>query len=1025
MTKLAEFGWGGDANPASQPQYEEDHAQDKQPMLHDEPDHEPGSAEYVFFYGGGQLHVSPEGDFTHDDLRGHAGVSEDHTGPTAVGKVSVDHGRATWAISGNVGVRSLHRILSDYTKHVGWRWHGLTDLDGMPFSDDFAPKKSRIIVDNETGERTKFVLQGKTAYVDRVSEGQADALRAAGYKLAEYPGGGNMNDRMRVGDPMGESLELYDRNPMNKGTGPTDLRDDRQPNGTFKCPACSKLFPNWQRYMDHREREEPMGDTDPSEDGKFPPLPNMDLTLVPRYEDNNHIVMPLASVKEAQRHSDWNEFVAFEGRRLYGAYRFGELRGVAVVQPKRGGRARLSFIAGTTVSKLYLLAAIQKHCLALDVDPFTLPTGMPEYLGMVRVASETYHWSAGQDPKDMIASPVPFIFDVQEDRIDVGQPGERHSDVEGRVRFTPGGIIEGTYEPGGKVILRNRTTMPYTVRHLIDLWYWTHPHMEVTSVEREMDDGSTTKLASRYAVHEEIHPTNPPKHVGWVVTEGERRRFISAHVNRDDAEREVARLSGIQKTAAEVGSYVKTIAATDPAVHRAYQALANEGGKVYAVGGVVRDALMQKEPKDIDLMVSGLPPEVVQHTLAKLPGRVDLTGKSFGVYRYNVKGHEVEIALPRTETSTGNTRKDFDVNVDHNLPVEDDLLRRDFTVNSMAVDLDNGKLVDPFGGAKDIEEGRLKTTHPSSFVEDPTRIMRALVMHGRYGFAPDEQTRAEMTQHADRLNHESWDNMNGIMEKIMQSSDPARAMRLAQSTGVMKHMFPEIHNNFEFDQNNPHHSYVLGDHLLNVLEGVSQQSKDPDLRMAAWLHDIGKPASQWTDPVTGFSHFYQGPNGEGADHETLGATMANARLKAIRWGSKARQDRITHLIQHHMWSAFSSPKGARKFLHKVGDENADDLMTLRWADQRGKGQGPEELAARTHVDEQRGLVEQVRSAQDPTSQSALAINGNDLIALGVKPGPAIGSILRNLTNDVIEDPSLNQPESLIERAKEYVNAQPA
>lgn len=582
----------------------------------------------------------------------------------------------------------------------------------------------------------------------------------------------------------------------------------------------------------------------------------------------------------------------------------------------------------------------------------------------------------------MIASPIPFIYDIQAEgtgrpAITIGHPGERHSDIPGK--FTPGGIVEGTYEPGGDVVIRSMTTIPYSTRHVLDLWYWEHPHMEIKNLFEEDATGNRTKLAKQ------------------------------------------------TRTSAEVGSYVKTLAMTDPAVWRAYQALKPEGGKVSVVGGAVRDALLGKEPKDIDLMVSGLPASVVEHILNKLPGQVDFTGKSFGVFRYNYKGHEVEIALPRTETSTGDRRVDFDVHVDHNLPVEDDLLRRDFTANSMAVDLDTGALIDPYGGAKDIEEKRLKTTHPSSFAEDPTRIMRALVMHGRYGFTPDEETRQQMTQHADKLPLEAWDNKVKILQKIFESHDPARAFRLAHETGVLKHIFPELETHFDFDQNNPHHSYSLGDHSLNVLDNVAGQTKDVDLRVAALLHDLGKPASEWNDPWgkdPGVSHYYRGPAGQGDDHEIVGADLARNRLHAVQWPT-ARTKRIVHLITHHMFPAFDSPKGARKFIHRVGDEHADDMLTLRWADQHGKGQTAAEIAARTSVEKQRGLVEQVRSAQEPTAMSALAINGSDVLALGVKAGPAVGRILRQLTDDVIEDPSLNDPAILKQRAQEYAHALPS
>jgi hypothetical protein len=191
------------------------------------------------------------------------------------------------------------------------------------------------------------------------------------------------------------------------------------------------------------------------------------------------------------------------------------------------------------------------------------------------------------------------VYDVDKDTIAIGQPGQRTSDIPGE--FTPGGIVEGVYEPGGKVVIHTMTNMPYSKRHLLDLWYWQVPHMEVTGLELQDASGATTKLAK------------------------------------------------ISST--DVGTYIKQLAVTEPAVWNAYQALRKAGGSVYVVGGAIRDALLQKEPKDIDLMVTGVPSEEVNHILSGLPGRVDLTGKSFGVYRYKTKGNEVEIALPRTEKS--------------------------------------------------------------------------------------------------------------------------------------------------------------------------------------------------------------------------------------------------------------------------------------------------------------------------------------------------------------------------------------
>lgn len=474
----------------------------------------------------------------------------------------------------------------------------------------------------------------------------------------------------------------------------------------------------------------------------------------------------------------------------------------------------------------------------------------------------------------------------------------------------------------------------------------------------------------------------------------------------------------------EVGHFLKTMVGADGAAWNASQALKSAGGKVYVVGGAVRDALLQKEPKDIDLMVAGIAPEDVNNILEHLPGRVDLTGKRFGVYRYHTKGQEVEIALPRTDTyEQGGTRGQGQITVDHHLPVEKDLQRRDFTANSMAVDLDSGKLIDPYQGARDIEAHALRTTHPNSFDEDPTRLVRALTMHSRHGLIPDAQTRSEMEEHAHRLDHESPDALGQQLEKLLTSANPASAMRLAQETGVLQHLFPELANNFDYDQKNPHHNYSLGEHSLNVLDNISRNTKDPDLRLTALLHDTGKPASAWEDPATGVTHYYAGMlNGVpvGADHEKVGADLAEKRLRETFNYPASKIRNVHNLISLHMFPQFASTKGARKFLNKTGDA-ANDLLTLREADNGGKGI---DTSYKTPVDTMRGLVEQVRTAGDPTSQSAISVDGNDLIAMGLKPGPAVGQVLRQLTDEVVANPASNDRDTLLQLAADYIRAQP-
>jgi tRNA nucleotidyltransferase (CCA-adding enzyme) len=481
--------------------------------------------------------------------------------------------------------------------------------------------------------------------------------------------------------------------------------------------------------------------------------------------------------------------------------------------------------------------------------------------------------------------------------------------------------------------------------------------------------------------------------------------------------------SGISANQMDPGQFLRVLTSADPAASLAYDALRFSGGKVYVVGGAVRDVLRGENPKDLDLMVAGLPTEEIDNILSKLPGRVDLTGKRFGVYRYRHDGHEVEIALPRQDKYETSRRGEGVITVDHNLPIDKDLERRDFTVNSMAVDLDTGDIIDPHGGQNDLEKNLLRTTHPDSFREDPTRLVRALTAHSRFGLHPDEQTRGEMAANAHLLRGESSDALNKQIDKLIGSHNPAAAIRLAHDTGILKHIFPEVDDNWDFDQSNPHHKYPLGDHLMHVLGNTSQLTPDPDVRMAAMLHDIGKPASAWKDPVTNHNHYYEKhlPSGEvfGADHEHVGAKMAEDRLRHLNY-PVARIKRVQHLVSNHMFPAFDSQKGARKFLNRVGDEHADDLLNLRQADMGDKGQDSAYYEARTPVDQMRTRVDEVRKGQQPTDLNNLAINGNDLIGMGMPQGAQIGQTLRNLLDLVIEQPTLNNHNDLMNLAKQYM-----
>jgi tRNA nucleotidyltransferase (CCA-adding enzyme) len=305
--------------------------------------------------------------------------------------------------------------------------------------------------------------------------------------------------------------------------------------------------------------------------------------------------------------------------------------------------------------------------------------------------------------------------------------------------------------------------------------------------------------------------------------------------------------------------------------------------------------------------------------------------------------------------------------------------------------------------------------------------MRALASRSRHGLEPDADTLSAMTESAPGLAHLPQERVYEELKKIMGGDHPTEAMRLAYDTGLFHHFMPEAQTMHGFDQYNKHHNQLLHDHSLNVLDLTSKLTKDPTVRMAAFLHDIGKPGSQFfdadigreVDPESrhpkGWGHYYRDfRTGLGHNHEELGAGIANGLLRRLKFPNDERE-RITHLIKHHMFAPFQDERGARKFINRMGDQHADDLLSLRSADAGNKANpwdGNEGVM--------RGLLDKVRQDESATSLKGLAVNGNDLIQMGVKPGPEIGSILNELLQAVIENPQLNNKATLLGLLKDPV-----
>jgi tRNA nucleotidyltransferase (CCA-adding enzyme) len=455
----------------------------------------------------------------------------------------------------------------------------------------------------------------------------------------------------------------------------------------------------------------------------------------------------------------------------------------------------------------------------------------------------------------------------------------------------------------------------------------------------------------------------------------------------------------------------------------------------YLVGGAVRDELLGLDSKDADFLVAGLDTEGLRGALAP-HGRVEdlvVADRLVGI-RLQPREPEIrkltpagiEFAPPRKEVSTGPGRHDFEIVADPDLSVEDDMRRRDFTINAMARRLETGELVDPLNGRADLEARRLRTVSPQSFREDPLRLVRALRFVSQLGFEPDEELLEQMREEAPAVKLVSGERIGGglsadgmgELSKLLLGAEPARALRLARDTGVLVELLPEFGPAIGFDQESRYHDLTVDEHTLAVVQAAADQGFSLPVRLAALFHDLGKPIVGWRG-TDGRLHYYAKPGFAAHGHDQVGADLASGALLRLRYPNTLRKH-VVRIVRRHM---FQPGKGdgrrARRFLRRNGDELAFDLIDHKQADLLGKrgsdGEPPpaDELERLAHF---REMVEQQLSS--PHRLRDLAIDGNDLIGIGFRPGPQLGHILHDLLDAVVDEPSLNTRDQLLARAKE-------
>jgi tRNA nucleotidyltransferase/poly(A) polymerase len=434
------------------------------------------------------------------------------------------------------------------------------------------------------------------------------------------------------------------------------------------------------------------------------------------------------------------------------------------------------------------------------------------------------------------------------------------------------------------------------------------------------------------------------------------------------------------------------------------------GLDAYLVGGAVRDELLDLESKDADFVVPGVDYDGLRRALEP-HGRVEdleVAGRQVGARLYPrdravraAAPAGIEFAPPRTERSTGPGRHDFEIVAEPGLSIEDDMARRDFSVNAMARRLETGELVDPFGGADDLKRGVLRTVRPNSFAEDPLRLLRGLRLVSQLGLTPDEPTLQQMRDEAGSVALVSGERVGGglhadgmgELSKLLLGAHPARALRLARDTGVLAGVLPELEPAIGFEQAGKRQHLTLDEHIFEVVQAAADAGGSLPVRLAALLHDAGKP-------------------GADGDHAERGARLAGQALARLRYPSRLRTY-VTRLVRSHAFSLeHVDEQFARRFLREHGDELAFDLVAHKQADLRGKQVAQAELDAAARL---RTLLEQERA--QPHRLEDLAVDGSDLLQIGFQEGPELGRALDSLLDAVVDDPALNTREQLLARAQ--------
>lgn len=464
--------------------------------------------------------------------------------------------------------------------------------------------------------------------------------------------------------------------------------------------------------------------------------------------------------------------------------------------------------------------------------------------------------------------------------------------------------------------------------------------------------------------------------------------------------------------------------------------LKERGFKAYLVGGCIRDLIMHKTPKDWDVATDALPGEIIgifsNEILGEsIPRGTDkanrdletaVTGtvyeNEFGTVGVKTNSEDptlkiIEVTTFRLDGKYSDARHPDEVVFAKT--IEEDLSRRDFTVNAIAFQVKSEKskikseeiLVDPYGGLDDLKKKIIRAVGNAEerFDEDALRLMRAVRFSAQLGFEIEKKTAEAAKDKSALLQKIAKERIRDELTKLIMTGNASSGIVVLEDLGLLQYVLPELRDGIGVGQNK-HHIYTVYEHNIRALQYAASKNYSLEVRLAALLHDVGKPKTKRGE----------GPDSTFYGHQVVGAKMAKAMLTRLNFSKKVI-DQVNLLVYEHMFMYdpdVVTPAGVRRLLKRVGTENIDDLLKVREGDRIGSGVPKARTYSMRHLE---AMIEKEKTA--PVSPKMMKINGNDLMeGLKISPSPRLGKIISILLEEILEKPDMNTKEKLLDRSRE-------